>query len=404
MRRTNRIAPLPRRCGRPRPRFRLRDQRHPGILQRLQRVGRFLRNVRPVRHHGVAGFRLRLQHVSRIGADLRRHPGRSRRQRTPAAQPPVARPLVRQQRNRRSMETPRQTQQPVPQILYGRRGRTVRPRKRNHLPEYPARCGGQPLRRHRTLLALVALAGLGARYGGPLALRRRTQLGRLAQRRPHIGLQHPNRPFHVGIRAPILPRTLLGRAFHPRRGAPPRLSVHDVASGRPEKGRRPDAGICRPVIPARRRFRTHAVPQPIDAGRRDEDGDGGASAQHALLHGVAHLAAQRRMALRQLVGNRLLRPVESHALLCKESVRTGRRLPLHPRRYARHFRRLRPAEAAPGSNETHADGFFRQQAEKQLPPRDRRSRRIAACAPVRRTRLSGRCRPRQRGAGLRIPV
>lgn len=200
MRRTNRIAPLPRRCGRPRPRFRLRDQRHPGILQRLQlcagrrvfapdfagengisraerrpsqyehaarlgrrhvRVGRFLRNVRPVRHHGVAGFRLRLQHVSRIGADLRRHPGRSRRQRTPAAQPPVARPLVRQQRNRRSMETPRQTQQPVPQILYGRRGRTVRPRKRNHLPEYPARRGGQPLRRHRTLLALVALAGLG---------------------------------------------------------------------------------------------------------------------------------------------------------------------------------------------------------------------------------------------------
>ncbi len=113
---------------------------------------------------------------------------------------------------------------------------------------------------------------------------------------------------------------------------------------------------------------------------------------------------QRRMALRQLVGNRLLRPVESHALLCKESVRTGRRLPLHPRRYARHFRRLRPAEAAPGSNETHADGFFRQRAEKQLPPRDRRSRRIAACAPVRRTRLSGRCRPRQRGAGLRIPV
>ena len=157
-------------------------------------------------------------------------------------------------------------------------------------------------------------------------------------------------------------------------------------------------------IPAQRRFRTHAVPQPIDADRRDEDGDGGASAQHALLHGVAHLAAQRRMALRQLVGNRLLRPVESHALLCKESVRTGRRLPLHPRRYARHFRRLRPAAAAPGGNETHADGFFRQQAEKQLPPRDRRSRRIAACAPVRRTRLSGRYRPRQRGAGLRIPV
>ncbi|MFQ7386802.1 MAG: hypothetical protein ACLRM8_03080 [Alistipes sp.] len=29
--------------------------------------------MRPVRHHGVAGFRLRLQHVSRIGADLRRH-------------------------------------------------------------------------------------------------------------------------------------------------------------------------------------------------------------------------------------------------------------------------------------------------------------------------------------------
>lgn len=66
--------------------------------------------------------------------------------------------------------------------------------------------------------------------------------------------------------------------------------------------------------------------------------------------------------------------------------------------------RMLEAEAAPGSNETHADGFFRQRAEKQLPPRDRRSRRIAACAPVRRTRLSGRCRPRQRGAGLRIPV
>ena len=45
--------------------------------RRHVRVGRFLRNVRPVRHHGVAGFRLRLQHVSRIGADLRRHPGRS---------------------------------------------------------------------------------------------------------------------------------------------------------------------------------------------------------------------------------------------------------------------------------------------------------------------------------------
>lgn len=132
---------------------------------------------------------------AQIYADIR---ARSRRQRTPAAQPPVARPLVRQQRNRRSMETPRQTQQPVPQILYGRRGRTVRPRKRNHLPEYPARCGGQPLRRHRTLLALVALAGLGTRYGGPLALRRRTQLGRLAQRRP------PYRPTIP--KSPVSPR------------------------------------------------------------------------------------------------------------------------------------------------------------------------------------------------------